>query len=227
MSRAPEIILALDVDDLKKAKYFVNKLYPRIKIFKVGIQLFTLAGPGIVEFINKKGAQVFLDLKFFDIPNTVANAVRAAVRLKVKMLTLHILGDVDMLKQALTAVRQESRRLKIKRPLLVGVTVLTSKEANPSEVLILARMGLESGLDGVVCSAREAPLLRKKINRKFVIVTPGIRLDGTPSDDQKRTATVREAIKAGSSFLVIGRPVLKAKDPLKAAEELLKQAGSH
>lgn len=221
MKRPTNIILALDVDSLKKAKYFVNKLYPKIKIFKVGIQLFTAAGPKIVEFINKKGAKVFLDLKFFDIPNTVANAVRLAVRLKVAMLTLHILGDEDMLKKALEAAKDEARRLKLKRPLLIGVTVLTSKEANVSDVLTLTKIGLDCGLDGIVCSAREARFLRDSIKRKFLIVTPGIRPKKMAHNDQKRVATVSEAIRAGSDFLVIGRPILEAKDPLKALEGLV------
>lgn len=216
----PEIVLALDVDNQRKAKYFVNKLYPKIKIFKVGAQLFTLAGPKIVEFINKKGAKVFLDLKYFDIPNTVANAVRACVRLKVRMLSLHILGDEEMLKLAVKAAKDEARLLKLKRPLLIGVTVLTSKETNFSDVLTLARMGLDCGLDGVVCSAQEVALLRQEVKKKFLIVTPGIRPSGMPSNDQRRTATVAEAIKAGSDFLVIGRPLLQAKDPLGALNEI-------
>lgn len=216
-----KIILALDVDNETEARYFVNKLYPKIKIFKVGAQLFTQAGPKIVEFIRKKGAQVFLDLKYFDIPNTVANAVKAAVRLKVSMLTLHILGDEEMLKSAVKAAKEESRRLKLKRPLLIGVTVLTSKEANSSDVLTLARLGIDCALDGVVCSVKEAGFLKKEIKKKFLLVTPGIRPAGIPSNDQKRTATVDEAIKAGSDFLVIGRPILKAKDPLKAFNEML------
>ena len=220
MKRATKVILALDVDSFAKAKYFVNKLYPKIKIFKVGIQLFTHAGPRIVEYINKKGAQVFLDLKFFDIPHTVANAVRQAVRLKVKMLTLHILGEQDMLKQALKAAKEEAKRLKVKRPLLIGVTVLTSKETTSSDVLTLAKIGIECGLDGVVCSAREASLLRKEIKKRFIIVTPGIRPKGASSYDQKRTATVKEAIKAGSDFLVIGRPILEAKEPFKVLEKI-------
>lgn len=220
MSLRNKIILALDVGSLQKAKQFVNKLSCQIKIFKVGAQLFTAAGPEIIDFINKKGARAFLDLKFFDIPNTVANAVRASVRLKVSMLTLHILGDEEMLKQAVAAARDEARRLKLKKPLLIGVTVLTSREANFKEVLILAKMGLECGLDGVVCSAREASLLRKRIKKKFVIVTPGIRPRGAVNFDQKRTTTVNEALKAGSDFLVIGRPILNAPDPLAAARKL-------
>jgi len=215
-----QIILALDVDSFARAKYFVNKLYPKIKIFKVGSQLFTACGPKIVEFIRRKGAQVFLDLKFFDIPNTVANAVRQAVCMKVKMLTLHILGDEEMLKAAVKAAKDEARRQRAKRPLLIGVTVLTSKETTSSDVLTLAKIGIESGLDGVVCSVREVPLLKKSIKRKFFIVTPGIRPGGAKQYDQKRTATVKEALKAGSNFLVVGRPILEAKDPLKAMKEL-------
>ena len=217
-----KLILALDVDSLAKAKYFVHKLYPKIKIFKVGAQLFTGCGHKVIEFIRKKGAEVFLDLKFFDIPKVVASAVRQAVRLRVKMLTLHILGDEEMLKEAVKAAREEAARLKVKRPLLVGVTVLTSKEAVSNDVLTLAKMGIETGLDGVVCSAREAALLKKEIKKKFVVVTPGIRPGQVNSDDQKRTATVTQAIQAGSDFLVIGRPILEAKNPVLITQEIIK-----
>jgi len=220
MKSRGEIILALDVDSLEKAKYFVDKLYPKIKIFKVGVQLFTACGPKIIELIQKKGAEVFLDLKFFDIPNTVAHAIRQSVKMRVKMLTMHILGDEEMIREAIKAANDQARKLKVKRPLLIGVTVLTSKEANSSDVLTLARIGIECGLDGVVCSAQEAGLLRKKIKRKFVIVTPGIRPKGSIQNDQKRVATAEEAINAGSNFLVVGRPILKAKDPLKVVDSL-------
>ncbi|HPL82653.1 MAG TPA: orotidine-5'-phosphate decarboxylase [Candidatus Omnitrophota bacterium] len=216
----PEIILALDLDSLKKAKQLVNKLYPVIKTFKVGSQLFTACGPEVINVINKKGAKVFLDLKFFDIPNTVAHAVRNATRLKVKMLTLHILGDEEMIKAAVFAARDEAKRSGVKRPLLIGVTVLTSKETKSSDVLTLARIGIECGLDGVVCSAQEVKMLKEKIKRKFIIVTPGIRPRGSSVNDQKRTATISEAVKAGSSFLVVGRPILDAKDQNAAAREM-------
>lgn len=216
-----KLILALDVDSFERAKYFVHKLYPQIKIFKVGIHLFTACGPRIIERINKTGGEVFLDLKFFDIPNTVANSVRQAARLKVKMLTLHILGDEEMLRAAVAAAKEEAKKLKLKRPLLIGVTVLTSKEANFHEVFTLAKIGLECGLDGVVCSAREAAELRKKIKKKFIIVTAGIRLDKEPKADQKRIATAKEAVEAGSDFLVVGRPILEAKDPLSVVKEML------
>lgn len=214
------LILALDVDTFAKARYFVNRLYPKIKIFKVGAQLFTGCGPKIIEYIHKKGAEVFLDLKFFDIPSTIAKAVQQAVRLKVKMLTLHILGDEEMLKRAKEAARNQAHRLKIRPPLLIGVTVLTSKEAPSDDVLTLAKIGIESGLDGVVCSVREVALLKKEIKKKFVTVTPGIRPEGIAGYDQKRTATIAEAIQAGSDFLVIGRLILEAKEPLSLTEEI-------
>lgn len=210
-----KIILALDVDNFARAKYFVDKLYPRIKTFKVGLQLFTACGPGIIEYIRKKGGSVFLDLKLHDIPNTVASAVRQAAALKVKLLTLHIAGEEAMLKAAVSAAREAPCR-----PLLIGVTVLTSQKTNPARVLKLARLGLACGLDGVVCSAKEVRLLRSRIKKKFIIVTPGIRPKSALADDQKRTMPALEAIKAGSNFLVIGRPILKAKDPLQALTEI-------
>jgi len=221
MNPPSKIILALDVDNFQRARYFVNKLYPKIRIFKVGMQLYTAVGPKIIRLIQQKGSQVFLDLKFLDIPNTVAKAVAVATRHKVKMLTLHISGGEEMLKAAIEAAKNEARKLKIKKPLLIGVTVLTSQKATASQVLKLAKIGIDSGLDGVVCSAQEAKILRSRIKRKFIIVTPGIRPAGGAKHDQKRTATVSEAIKAGSNFLVIGRPILEAKDPLKAVADVL------
>jgi len=217
----PQLILALDVDTIESAADLVDKLYPKIKIFKVGSQLFTAYGPKIVELIHKKGAEVFLDLKYLDIPNTISNAVTEAARLKVKMLTLHISGGKEMIEAAVASVRYQAKVSGLKSPLLIGVTVLTSQKASRAEVLKLARQGLAYGLDGVVCSAREAAALRKKIKKKFLMITPGIRANNSVLDDQKRTATVKEAVKAGSDFLVIGRPILKAADPVKKAEELL------
>jgi len=219
--RAAQIILALDVDSLEAAMGFVDGLYPKIKIFKVGSHLFTTYGPKIIELIREKGAEVFLDLKYFDIPNTVAQAVAAAVRHKVKMLTLHISGGKEMLEAGVLSAEAEAKKLNLARPLLIGVTVLTSKRARPKDVLALAKIGIESGLDGIVCSAREAGLLRRKIKKDFLIITPGIRMNSAGADDQKRTATVEQAVKAGSDFLVIGRPILKADDPLAKTEELL------
>jgi len=214
--------VALDVDNFSKAKYFVKKLYPAVKIFKIGSQIFTAQGPKVVEYINKIGGEVFLDLKFHDIPNTVASAVKEAVGLKIKMMTLHTFGGREMLEAAVRAADSESKRLKIKKPLLIGVTVLTSQETTPDEVLKLAKLGIGAGLDGVVCSVREAVMLRAKINDKFVIVTPGIRPLDMALADQKRVATPLDAVRAGSDFLVIGRPILEAKDPLKVINDIKK-----
>ncbi|MFA5090223.1 MAG: orotidine-5'-phosphate decarboxylase [Candidatus Omnitrophota bacterium] len=217
MKRKTEIILALDVDNLKKARYFLDKLYPRVKVFKIGPQLFTACGPKAIEMVRQKGAEVFLDLKFFDIPNTTAQAVRMALRQRVKMLTLHILGGQEMLKAAVEAGKEEAAKAHTQRPLLIGVTVLTSKEAKREEVLALAKKGLGCGLDGIVCSVKEAAFLRKRIkNKRFLIVTPGIRPRVCAKDDQKRHATARDAVKAGSDFLVVGRPILEAAHPLDA-----------
>jgi orotidine-5'-phosphate decarboxylase len=214
------LIVALDVDSFARAKSFVDKLYRHVKIFKVGSQLFTAAGPAIIDYIHNKGAEVFLDLKFHDIPNTVAGAVRQAVRMEIKMFTLHIAGGKEMISAAVKAAEDEARFQRVKRPLVVGVTILTSRQTNSSDVLKLTRIGLSAGLDGVVCSAREVRLLRKAIKKKFVIVTPGIRPKNAAKDDQKRTATAAEAIISGSNFLVVGRPILEAKDPLKALDTL-------
>lgn len=220
-NQGAQIILALDVDTLEQAKHFVNKLYPKIKTFKVGSHLFTAFGPQIIRLLHQKGAEVFLDLKYFDIPNTVAKAVEAAVRQKVKMLTLHISGGKEMIKAAVASAKAQAKAINVRRPLLIGVTVLTSSPAKSKEVLALAKQGVAYGLDGVVCSVHEAVSLRKKIKKNFIIITPGIRSRDSAKDDQKRTATVSQAVEAGSNFLVIGRPILKAANPLTKTEELL------
>ncbi|MDD5560885.1 MAG: orotidine-5'-phosphate decarboxylase [Candidatus Omnitrophica bacterium] len=218
---AAQLVLALDVDTIGEAKRLLDSLYPKIRVFKVGSHLFTAYGPKVIEMLHKKGAEVFLDLKYFDIPNTVAKAVASAVRQKVKMLTLHISGGKEMLEAAVASARQQAKDAKVTRPLLIGVTILTSKEAKTEEVLALAKTGIDCGLDGVVCSVSEAAVLRRKIKNNFIIVTPGIRLNDCVQDDQKRIASVSQAVKAGSDFLVIGRPILKADNPLAKTEELL------
>jgi len=221
--RKPEaqIILALDVDTLEGAAGFVDRLFPLIKIYKVGSQLFTAYGPKIIEMLHKKGAEVFLDLKYFDIPNTVAKAVAAAARQKVKMLSLHIAGGKEMIEAAVLSAKAQGKAINAARPLLIGVTVLTSSAAKSKDVLFLAKKGIDGGLDGIVCSAQEAGFLRKKIKKDFLMITPGIRPDKAVADDQRRTATVGQAVEAGSNFLVIGRPILKAGNPLAKTEELL------
>ena len=221
-----KLIVALDVMTNKEAKRFVDRLYPKVNIFKIGPVLFTADGPKVAELIRKKGAEIFLDLKYHDIPNTVANAVRQAVRLKVKMLTLHVAGGQEMLKQAAQAAKEESAKLKIKKPLLLGITILTSdQESVNTKKIVLERAGLakRSGLDGIVCSVREAAAVRKACGRDFVIVTPGIRPEGKDVNDQKRVASAKDAISAGADYIVVGRPILEAKKPLEAAKNIIKE----
>lgn len=224
MNHQPKLILALDVNTYQKAMYWVKLLYPRVKIFKVGLELYTACGPRIIQAIRAKGAEVFLDLKFNDIPNTMVNAVREALKQKVSLLTVHTLSGPDALKEVAHACGGSKTKV-------LGVTILTSicphflqdlgiKRKLSEEVLHLAKMAKRCGLDGVVCSVREAKIVRKHLGKNFLIVTPGIRPKAA-GDDQKRTATVVAAVKAGSDYLVIGRPILKAKDPLKVVEEIM------
>ncbi len=211
-----QLIVALDVSTFAEAKKLVDRLCPTVKFFKIGSQLFTAAGARAVAYVRRQGGQVFLDLKFHDIPNTVAHAVEAAAGLDVFMLTVHASGGREMLKAAREAADRRGR----KAPRIVAVTVLTSQEASADQVLALARMAAESGVDGVVASVREAKALRRALPKDFIIVTPGIRPSGPAGDDQKRTATVAEAVAAGSDFIVVGRPIVKAVDPLAAARRI-------
>lgn len=218
-----KLIVALDVNTLEKAKHFVNILYPTVKTFKVGNQLFTASGPEVVKWIQRKGAKVFLDLKFCDIPNTVAKAVESSKKLGVHMLTVHTLGGRQMLRAAVEVAKGG--------PLIIGVTLLTSLDRKSlkefgirrlviAEVIALAKMAKEEGLDGIVCSPQEIKYIHRRPGREFIIVTPGIRPKGYPLDDQFRTASAQKAIEAGADFIVMGRPILEAKDPLKVVEEL-------
>lgn len=229
-----KLIVALDVDSLSAAKELIDKLYPAVKIFKIGSQLFTSAGPAAAEMVKAKGAKVFLDLKFHDIPNTVAGAARAATRLGVFMLNLHVQGGFDMMKQAALVVRAEADKLKIEKPILLGVTVLTSmgekdlkdleiRKGVKSQVTYLAKLAKDAGLDGVVASADEIQPIRWTCGDDFIILTPGIRPEWANKGDQKRTATPKEAVKLGADYIVVGRPILEAKDPRQAAEEIAKE----
>ncbi|MGB2705390.1 MAG: orotidine-5'-phosphate decarboxylase [Candidatus Omnitrophota bacterium] len=216
-----KLIVALDVDSFDKARRLVDKLSPYVNIFKVGSELFTACGPKIINYVNKKRKKVFLDLKFHDIPNTVGKATVAAAKHKVFMLTLHAAGGFDMLKKAANALK--GRR---KRPLLVGVTVLTSKADKDvkKEVLKLAKITKKAGLNGIVCSAKETRYVKKACGKEFIAVNPGIRPAWTrKEDDQKRVATPKEAIKNGADFIVIGRPITKAKNPAFATKKILEE----
>lgn len=220
----PKLIVALDIDQLRDAKRLVETLGPAVDLFKIGSQLFTAYGPEAVRAVEEAGGQVFLDLKFHDIPNTVASAVRSATGLKVFMMTVHASGGEEMIKFAAEASAKRAAELKIEKPRIVGVTVLTSDAAVGNTQQIVAERALlarKAGLDGVVCSVQEAAAVRQACGKDFIIVTPGIRLPEGDRGDQKRVATPANAVAAGSNFLVVGRPVIGAADPLKAAREIL------
>ncbi|MEW6075586.1 MAG: orotidine-5'-phosphate decarboxylase [Candidatus Omnitrophota bacterium] len=220
-----KLIVALDVDTLTQAERFVDILCPQVKLFKVGSQLFTAHGPEAIKMIGAKGGRVFLDLKLYDIPNTVKNAVYTGVSQQpVFMMTVHTEGGIEMMRRASEGAAQRAAELKIERPFIVGVTVLTSATntaATLSEVVKRALTAKDAGLDGVVCSVHEASEVRKHCGKDFIIVTPGIRPQGAEPLDQKRVATAQDAMQAGANFIVVGRPILEANDPLAVAEELL------
>ncbi|NOR41346.1 MAG: orotidine-5'-phosphate decarboxylase [Gammaproteobacteria bacterium] len=224
MSEKPEprVIVALDYPDADSALQLVDRLEPDLCRLKVGKELFTRTGPALVADLVGRGFDVFLDLKFHDIPNTVASACHAAADLGVWMLNVHALGGERMLMAAREGV---ARGGNSSSPLLVAVTILTSMDEHdlagiglagePAEnVLRLASLAHQCGLDGVVCSSRETPTLREQLGGSFKLVTPGIRPSGSQADDQRRVMTPVDAMKNGSTYLVIGRPVTRADDPV-------------
>lgn len=225
-----KIILALDVSDGKYALDLVDRFGEHIDIFKVGLELFVSAGPGVVEEIHKRGKRVFLDLKFHDIPNTVSKAAVAATRLGVYMFNVHASGGTEMMRRCRESVVDICLKENITRPKILGVTVLTglTQEALKNEFAIhhglkahvkqLSKLAREAGLDGVVASGHEVASLRSHFGKAFLIVAPGIRTSWTPPDDQKRTMTPREAIREGADHIVVGRAVLGQPDPLRAIE---------
>jgi orotidine-5'-phosphate decarboxylase len=226
------IIVALDVPTAEQAEQLARALAPAVGAFKIGKELFVSAGPDIVKKIRATGASVFLDLKFHDIPNTVAKAVAAATRLDVQMLTIHTSGGSEMMRAAEKSAQDTAKTAGTTAPLVLGVTVLTSannatlaeigcEPDTESQVLRLARLAVQSGLRGLVCSPLEIVALRKTIPPEVQLITPGIRTGAEPSDDQKRTLTPREAMQAGASWLVIGRPIYAATNPRAAAEKIL------
>lgn len=227
------IIAALDVPTAEKALELAKQIAPAVGAFKIGKELFTAVGPDIVKRVRDTGAAVFLDLKFHDIPNTVAKAIASAVRLDVQMLTIHTSGGSDMMRAAEQAAQQTASQSKGNTPLVLGVTVLTSMDGQAlseigcdsnvgKQVERLASLAVKSGLRGLVCSPLELVQLRKILPAHIQLVTPGIRTGAEKADDQKRTLTPREAIDAGASWLVIGRPISAAENPRAAAEAILK-----
>jgi len=226
------IIVALDVPSAEQALKLAEQVAPAVGAFKIGKELFVSAGPDIVKRVRATGASVFLDLKFHDIPNTVAKAVAAATRLDVQMLTIHTSGGGEMMRVAEKSAQDTANALGRPAPLVLGVTVLTSSDANTlaeigcqtnvgHQVERLATLAVKSGLRGLVCSPLEIADLRQILPPEIQLVTPGIRTGAEKADDQKRTLSPREAIQAGASWLVIGRPIYAAENPRLAAEKIL------
>jgi len=229
------LILALDVETIKGAEEIVDLLRGKVGAFKVGSELFAGAGPSVVEMIQRKGERVFLDLKFHDIPNTVAKAVAQACRLGVFMLNLHASGGSEMMRAAAAAAQRASADSKGSRPHLLGVTVLTSLDESilreelgvqrplREQVVHLAKMAQEARLDGVVASPQEIHEIRAACGKGFLIVTPGVRPSWAAAGDQKRIMTPKEAIEAGADYIIVGRPILAAPDPGAAAHRILEE----
>jgi len=231
-----KICLALDVDTFQEAERLSKRLHKWIGTFKIGSQLFTSEGRKVVEAIQKTGANVFLDLKYHDIPNTVVNSAKVATKMGVYMFDVHSLGGFNMMKAVTEQVREEAEKNNLRKPFILAITVLTSmsEEDLKSDLLVnvsltdyithLASRAQRAGLDGVVCSPKEIKLIRKACGDDFVIVTPGIRPSwSVTKDDQKRITTPKEAIKNGANYIVVGRPILKADDPERAAAKLLEE----
>ncbi|MCX7973824.1 MAG: orotidine-5'-phosphate decarboxylase [Candidatus Aminicenantes bacterium] len=231
-----KIIVALDVAEREKALSLVDEL-PEVRWFKIGLELFTSCGPSLIEEIKDKGHQIFLDLKLHDIPNTVAGAIRAAVRHGVSMLTLHIFGGREMMLKAREVAQEESQRKGLTSPKLIGVTILTSlndedlellglKEKIAPQILRLSHLARECGLDGCVCSPQEISLLRQEHGPEWLLITPGVRPAWAASNDQKRILSPAEALNLGASFLVIGRPIIGQPSPRQAFLKLIEELKS-
>ncbi|TGE81422.1 orotidine-5'-phosphate decarboxylase [Pseudoalteromonas sp. KS88] len=227
LDQSKKVLIALDYDDQQTALNFVKQLSPDTCRLKVGKEMFTYFGPAFVKELIELGFDVFLDLKFHDIPNTVAKAVTAAAKMGVWMVNVHASGGVEMMTKAKQALEQFGDDA----PLLIAVTVLTSMDAaeltrlgvdkTPAEqVIYLAKLAKESGLDGVVCSAQEAKQLKAALGEEFKLVTPGIRPAGSDAGDQKRIMTPKQAIDDGSDYLVVGRPITQAADPVAILNEI-------
>ncbi|MGC2165721.1 MAG: orotidine-5'-phosphate decarboxylase [Gallionella sp.] len=227
----PKIIVALDYSDPEPALHMAERLEPSLCRLKIGKELFTASGPSLVETLMRRGFAIFLDLKFHDIPNTIAQACKVAAEMGVWMVNVHAFGGRNMLIAAREAVDASSHK-----PKLVAVTILTSMgqrdlldlgiDSTPADMVSrMSDMAKDAGLDGVVCSAQESAMLRAKLGKDFCLVTPGIRPASAASDDQSRVMTPRAAIQAGSSYLVIGRPITQSADPVKTLLDINKEIG--
>ncbi len=232
MNPKDRIILALDVPGYNEAIETVRKFQEHIDVFKVGLELFTSAGPKIVKNIHLMGKKVFLDLKFHDIPNTTSKSAIAAARLGVFMFNVHTMGGFEMMRRTADDLREFSIKENVDRPKLIGVTILTSIDQNAlrdeltvsvgmtTQVKHLAGMAQRAGLDGVVASPEDAEMIRGHYGKGFLIVTPGVRPDWAAADDQKRVLTPRKALQSGSDYLVIGRAITAQPDPVSALKRI-------
>lgn len=242
MKQRTKLILALDVERKEVALEMVDHLKDYIRIFKIGAQLFTACGTDIVKIIQEKEVEVFLDLKYHDIPATVARAAAAATQLGVYIYNLHILGGTEMMKKTKEATVRRAQELGVRKPIILGVTILTSLDKDAMQelriegtvkerVVQFASLARSAGIDGVVSSPREIKSIRQECGNDFIILTPGVRQKPgltLPSliskhNDHKRTLGVREAVRDGANFIVVGRPILEAGDPVKATLEILKE----
>jgi len=231
-SMRERLIVALDVDDLEQAAELVRQLAGEVGMFKIGKQLFTHAGPQAVRQIQELGGEIFLDLKFHDIPNTVAKAAIEATRLGVKMFNVHASGSLEMMRLTAKEVRRVCRQQKLRKPIMLAVTVLTSLNQDDlqrvgverkvaDQVVRLALLTKEAGMDGVVASPHEVADIREACGRRFVIVTPGIRPSEVNRNDQQRVMTPQNAVRGGVDYIVVGRPIIEAKDRVAAARAIV------
>ena len=233
-SARQRLIFALDVDNLEDARGWVDRLQAQVGVFKIGKQLFTRCGPEVVRLVQDRGGDVFLDLKYHDIPNTVAMAGLEALRLGVRMFNVHALGGFEMMAKLVAEIDKVCPRGNPERPLLLAVTILTSSTEEtlrgvgidrPITVMVpkLARLAKDAGMDGVVASPQEVGLIRDACGDDFLVITPGVRPAFAAQDDQKRITTPADALRSGADYLVIGRPISAAADPALAAEMILQE----
>ena len=232
------LIVALDVDNIDDARRWIDELREDVGLFKIGLELYARYGTAVFEIMQKESIPFFFDCKFLDIPNTVAGASRSLVGRGIKMFNVHATGGSDMMKASLKAVEDEAQLQNARRPLVIAVTILTSltrdvleeeigiKQSVEASVGRLSLLTKRAGLDGVVCSANEVPTIRKLCGNEFLIVTPGIRPTWSGDDDQKRIVTPAQAIKSGSDYIVVGRPITRAKSKTEAARRIVEEMNS-
>ena len=230
MDSKKKIIVALDTTDISQA-LALTKLIPDVGAFKLGLEYFCANGPEGINKISETGIKIFLDLKFHDIPNTVAGAIKASLNMEPYMMTVHLSGGYNMLHRTMEEVKEYCAKNSLKIPLILGVSVLTSIDDNDftslgligkveDQVIRLAKLAKDAGLDGMVCSAKELKIVKKKMGQNLILVTPGIRPAGGIMNDQKRITTPSQAVSDGADFLVIGRPITEAINPVQALNNI-------